>query len=445
MSDLAHRFTPSLAHRFWRGLPSTWRRRALAAATAGLAPRPDRLPPAGDHGIVLGGEFSRPSGLGEGARVMARAARSLGLPVWRLDVPPPIERADTIASPAALPPAGAPLILHVNAPYMPLALMRLPHGLMRGRRIVGYWSWELPEVPAEWRVGPRFVHEIWAPSRFTAAALEPLLPGRVRVVPPALAAVGLEPAHLGRAAFGLPEQAIVVLLSFNMASSFERKNPLAAIAAFRAAFGDRPDRVLVVKVIHADHAPEDFARLRAAAQGPNIRIETRVMSDPERHALTAASDIVLSLHRSEGLGLVPAEAMMLGRAVVATGWSGNMDYMDRDTAALVRYRLVPARDRRQVYQDAPWAEPDIGDAVVHLRMLADNTAARLAMGRRAQASVRLHFGTEKLQSALRGLGLALPRHCAGTLGRPCAGQPWQQDTAWHPDTAWPDTPAIAAE
>ena len=71
---------------------------------------------------------------------------------------------------------------------------------------------------------------------------------------------------------------------------------------------------------------------------------------------------MLSLHRSEGFGLVPAEAMLLGRAVVATGWSGNMDFMDADSAALVGYRLVPARDPRGVFEapGADWAEPDLG-------------------------------------------------------------------------------------
>ena len=97
------------------------------------------------------------------------------------------------------------------------------------------------------------------PSRFTAAVLEPLLPDRVRVVPPALAIVPPVASSLGRAAFGLPEDAVVVLVSFNLASSFARKNPFAAVAAFRGAFGDRPDRIMVLKIGHPEDAPADFA------------------------------------------------------------------------------------------------------------------------------------------------------------------------------------------
>ena len=65
------------------------------------------------------------------------------------------------------------------------------------------------------------------------------------------------------------------------------------------------------------------------AHAPNIRIETHTLAPEDRHALTACADIVLSLHRGEGFGLVMAEAMLLGKPVVATGWSGNTDYHGR--------------------------------------------------------------------------------------------------------------------
>ena len=254
----------------------------------------------------------------------------------------------------------------------------------------------------------RFVHEVWVPSRFTAAALESLMPGRVRVVPHCVASRPPAPATLDRQAFGLPAEAVVVLCSFSLASSFERKNPLAAIAAHRAAFGDRPDRVLLMKIGHAGHFGPDLQRLRDAAAGAaNIRFETRTLPLADNHALTACADIVLSLHRSEGFGLVPAEAMLLGRAVIATDWSGNTDFMDAETAAMVPYRLVPAVDPRGVFQapGAVWAEADIGAAAAHLRRLADDAAGRTALGARAQAAARHRLGSVPLAAALRGIGL----------------------------------------
>jgi glycosyltransferase involved in cell wall biosynthesis len=402
-------FRLHLLHRLWRLLPAQ-ERRWLVARAAGLpARRPDRYPPPPTSGIAVVGELSYPSGLGEGARLMLLALEQLGIQGF------PIDTGTVLAGggkqvPVELPPA-VPLLMHVNSPQMALALLRLPRGLLRGRRVIGHWAWELPVVPPDWRIGTRFVHEIWAPSRFTADALESLMPGRVRVVPYPLAAAPPVPSALDRAAFGLPADAMVVLVSFNLASSLERKNPLGAITAFRAAFGDRADRLLVMKVGNPQHFPDDFARIRqAVGDAANIRIETRTLPRADGFALTAAADIVLSLHRSEGFGLVPAEAMLLGRPVVATGWSGNMDFMDADSAALVGYRLIPAVDPRGVFE-APggvWADPDIGEAVAALRRLADDPAERAALGARGRASAMARLGTGALAEALAGIGLVLP-------------------------------------
>ena len=398
-------------HRLWRALPTEQRRRWLARGTALLAPRPDRTPPPARHGVVVAGELARASGLGEGARLMLAGLAELGIPGWplRAGLRLPGETEDIPVAEATPPPPGAPLVLHVNAPHVAAALLRLPRGFLRGRRVIGCWAWELPVTPPDWASGVRFVHEVWAPSRFTAAALEPLLPGRVRVVPYCVASRPPHPSALDRQAFGLPPAAVVTLCSFSLASSFERKNPLAAIAAHREAFGDRADRILVMKIGHAGHFGPDLQRLRDAAGGVgNIRFETRTLPLADNHALTACADIVLSLHRSEGFGLVPAEGMLLGRAVVLTDWSGNTDFTDADTAALVPYRLVTASDPRGVFQapGAVWAEADIGAAAAHLRRLADDAPARNALGARAQVAARQRLGPAPLAAALRGLGLA---------------------------------------
>ena len=393
----------SAPHRLWRSLPASVRRRALANATGWLAPKPSPRPTPKAHGIAIAGELTRASGVGETARLMAVTAQRLGLPVWTVDVPPVVDaRPEVMVAASAPPPPGVPLVLHINAPLLPLALLRLPSAVIRNRCVIGYWAWELPEVPAEWRPALACVSQVWVPSRFTAAVLEPLLPGRVRVVPPALAVAPPVASASGRAAFDLPPAAVVVLVSFNLASSFARKNPFAAVAAFHGAFGDRADRILLLKVGHPEHAPADFARLAQMVQAPNIRLLTDTLSPEDRHALTACADIVLSLHRGEGFGLVLAEAMLLGKPVVATGWSGNTDFMDASNAALVGYRLVPARDDRSVYRGL-WAEPDVAQAAELLRRLADDADWRRDIGRRARATTLSRLDGRALIAALEAL------------------------------------------
>ncbi len=403
-------------HRVWQALPAARRRLWLAKLPAMLAPKPDRMPPSACDGVIVAGEIARASGLGESARIMRRALDALDVPAWSMQAGLTVPgETDRPAEARPRPPSGsggAALVLHVNAPVLPAALLRLPRRMLRGRRVIGFWAWELEVLPANWRPACACVHEVWAPSRFTAQALQSLMPGRVRVVPHALALSPPRPAQLDRGAFGLPEDAVVVLVSFSLASAFERKNPLAAIAAFRKAFGNRTDRILVLKVGHPGHFAADMRRLHDAVAGcPNIRLETRMLPEADAHALTGLADIVLSLHRSEGFGLVPAEAMMLGRAVVATDWSATAEFLDQGCGVPIGYRLVPARDPRGIFEapGAVWADADTDAAARALQALADAPERRAALGEAALRVSRSRFDGRELREALAQIGFVRRR------------------------------------
>ncbi len=353
--------------------------------------------------MIVAGEIAASNGLAESARILHQVIARHGLARGML----PLGLPGFVAMPQARLAPGAALLAVVNAPVLPPALLRLPRGALRGRRVIGFWAWELPVLPPGWAQGARFVHEIWAPSRFTAQALTPLAPGRVKPVPFPMAAIEL-PVEGERADFGLPAAAFIVTTIFNLASSMERKNPLGAIAAFRAAFGTRRDHVLVLKLSHVEAYPADVAQLRAAIAGaPNIMLLTGTIPEARLRGLIRASDVVLSLHRAEGFGLIPATAMLLGRAVVATAWSGNMDFMAEGKAGLVPYRLIPAHDPRGTYEvsGALWAEPDVEAAAAWLRRLAGDAVARTAMAAAGQDYAREKLGAAPLLAALSEAGI----------------------------------------
>ncbi|GAN63367.1 glycosyltransferase family 4 protein [Acetobacter indonesiensis] len=392
-------------HRLWRLLPVERRRRALAHVTSVLAPKASWPAPACDGRVVVAGELSRQSGLGEGARLLLRGLQTHGISAEGVEAGLLASRPSGQEA-AFLADRQAALLLHVNSPQVPAALLRLGRPAVKGRRIVGYWVWELPKLPPEWQAGVAGVHEIWTPSHFSARALDGLKPGCVRVVPYPLADAQPQPSALTRASFGWPDDAVVVLTSFSLASSFARKNPLAAIAAFRQAFGDRPDRILVMKVSSAQHYEEDLRRLQAAAGGAaNIRFETRNFPMADVHAMTRNADIVLSLHRSEGLGLVPAEAMLLERPVIATDWSATAEFLTEACGVPVPYTLVPATDDRGVYQvaGAMWADADVSFAAQALRKLADDSALRAALGQKARQAALRAFSPQPLLDAVAAL------------------------------------------
>ena len=244
------------AHReLWQRLPRGLRRAALFRASAWMAPRPTPTAAAGKP-VIVAGSLSTASGLGNSARLCHDALKAAGLPVLGIDLTgwlmQPADFPDFAFSDGGGIDGPGTLVVHVNAPLMGLAMLRLGHRLVRGKRIVGYWAWELPEAPAEWRHGAAFVHEVWVPSAFTAEAVGPVaadLP--VCVVPHPVATHRSGP--FARKAAG--EGPFTALTIFDAASSFARKNPCAAIRAFRLAFGDDEGARLIVKSTRLSRPP----------------------------------------------------------------------------------------------------------------------------------------------------------------------------------------------
>lgn len=258
--------------------------------------------------------------------------------------------------------------------------------------------WELPVLPAGWLPVLAAMDVVLAPTEFIKDAVSRADPSlHVAHYPQA---VNL-PANVvaDRARFGIPEGAVAFVFSLAVQSVVERKNPGAVVHSFLRAFPkDREDVFLLLR-IHStvdDKAGQSVVEglRRAVAGDPRIRFIQGKMSYPQVLTLYASADVYVSLHRSEGLGLGPMEAMALGKPVVATGWSGNMDFMTSKNSMPVGYRLIPvevnpwsAYGRRRVSAEAVWAEPDLEEAAAMMRTLADDPELRGRLGARAKADI----------------------------------------------------------
>ena len=360
----------TILRRIWSRLPRSARREALFTATALLAPRIARPAPPPARPITVAGYFNAATGLGAATRRLASGLRDQGFDVAEADLTGPL-RQGPAGPPIAVAAGPGTLLVHVNGPMMPWALLALGRRAVSGKRVVGVWNWELPVLPPDWSRGFTACHEIWAGTEFVAAACRRAGGPPVKVVPYPMPRPA--PSALGRAEFGLPEEAFVTLSVFDATSSLARKNPLGAIEAHHLAFGDDAGRILVLKTHGTAQAgPSWEAVAAAAAARPNVRVMDMSLSRGDLWALMAASDVLLSLHRSEGYGFAIAEMMELGRPVIATGWSGNTDFMHGPGCHAVGWRLIPARDPQDTYDmpSAQWAEPDLAEAAAYLRRVA---------------------------------------------------------------------------
>ena len=391
-------------HRGWRMIPPSFRRWALQEVSGKMAPRARDVSLKRGTPIYVAGFLSTSNGLGESARLCLTALQQLGYEAYGVDlsggamrqpVDIPFEQAKSLEDLAG---RDGVLIVHVQASLMPLALMCLGGRAVSGKRLIGYWAWELEDIPPDWRKGLNFVDEIWVPSSFTAQAFAQYTQKPIRIIGHPVPAPAVVPTEKDS---GRQDARFTVVTVFNMASSYARKNPMAAIRAFHSAFEGNPDCRLLLKVSHADAFPEGMAELEGA-RTRNIDIVTGEAPRHEVENMIGAADVVLSLHRSEGFGLILAEAMRRAHPVVATAWSGNMDFMNTENSIPVSFDLVPAKDSQRTYNipSCRWAEAHIEKAAGALHHLYISPEVRNALGEAAQRDAERLFSLDAYKAAI---------------------------------------------
>ena len=376
------------ARRLWRSVvPEPVRQRAgplLNKALEAYVRSAARTPHGAETAtgpIRIVGYFSGSHGIAASARLAARAFEALGIAVERIDVTDAkLGWEGRLTAPTK---AGA-WIFHLNPPELLAALACLGPRRLIGPRY-GFWAYELPRAPALWLRDAALVDEVWAPSAYTAQALAGAA-APVRVVPHPLFLEDYATVRPGprRAAFQG-----VSLFDFN--SSLARKNPRGVLAAWAQAFAGDPECELTLKTQNGGLFPKELAALHAAAPA-NVRVVDAVWPYAEVQSLIAGADVLISLHRAEGFGLTPAEAMALGVPVLATAWSGVLDFMDADCALLVPFQPIPVADPQGVYEAGQtWADPDIAAAARGLVRLRNEPALgqRLAAAGRARVALQL--------------------------------------------------------
>jgi glycosyltransferase involved in cell wall biosynthesis len=281
-------------------------------------------------------------------------------------------------------------LLHLNADTAFFDYLFLRERGIERSYTIGCWAWELAKFPVEWASAFAFVDEIWTASRFAYEAIAPATTKPVLLMPSAVAPPVAEPG-LERADFGLPENRFLFYFGFDFRSYARRKNPLAAVEAFRRAFPRRSAPVfLLLKTIGSDWNPHERATLDEAIRGDTrIAIIDRELTRPRATGLLALTDCFLSLHRSEGFGRGPAEAMLLGKPVIATDYSGTRDFITRDTALPIDYELVPVGAAEYPGGAGQvWAEPDLEHAAAAMRRVTHDPAFAKRLGNAGQKRIR---------------------------------------------------------
>jgi glycosyltransferase involved in cell wall biosynthesis len=256
----------------------------------------------------------------------------------------------------------------------------------RHRRI-GFWYWELECLTPTIQRATNLVDEIWVGSQWIGEVFRSQSDRVVVDVP--ITAPLLSSSTFDRARLGIGEDSIVFLVTFDYFSVIARKNPMAALEAFLTAFPVPGNAVLLVKSQNGSRLPEDQAFLESRSPiRPDVIFLDEHLSDHDQSGLISMCDVLVSLHRSEGLGLHLLEAATLGKPVIFTDYSGPTEFLNLDNAAPVDFTYVNVRNGKGVYSEgARWAEPDIEHAANWMRLLAHDVDLRRSIGSNARATV----------------------------------------------------------
>ena len=348
-------------------------------------------------GINLIGYISSEHGVGEACRMTAKALSTTALD-WNIldyEYKNPSRKQDESWRSKITDHVNYNIsIFNINADQLLIAREHLPEEAWAGYRI-GIWYWELGEFPDKWCDAFDCLDEIWAPTRFVRDTLQKKASCPVLYMPPGIWRD--EPdAKYDRAYFGLPsgQKTFLFLNMFDVFSYTDRKNPQAVITAFQKAFqADDLTVGLVLKINNITREDENYRKIEEAIGAyRNIYVIPKTMTRDEINGLIRVCDAAVSLHRSEGLGLLCMEAMFFGKPVIATNWSGNTDFMTEDTSCLVSCKMTPVGEYYGTEgMHLEWAEADVAEASRYMQRLCSDYDYYNKIAKNAENHIRSEF------------------------------------------------------
>jgi glycosyltransferase involved in cell wall biosynthesis/SAM-dependent methyltransferase/outer membrane murein-binding lipoprotein Lpp len=345
-------------------------------------------------GVNVAGYLRSELGVGEAARQVITALDAQKIPLAPIGIATRSSRQEhNFASFSGFDPPFPINLICVNADMLPAFAKEIGPQFFEGRYSIGLWWWEVSQFPDRWTSSFDRLDEVWVGTQHVADALSKVSP--IPVIKVTLPVSMPKVAQLDRAALGMPE-GFVFLYVFDYNSVFERKNPLRVVEAFKSAFPSGSGASLVVKCVNGERDLANHERLRVAANAhPDIHIIDSYVSVAEKNAIIANCDCYVSLHRSEGFGLTLAEAMQFGKPVVATAYSGNLDYMTNQNSYLIDYRLEPIGENAEPYPaSGEWAEPDVAQAAEVMRHIFEHQDEGRERGARGATDIRRSHSPE---------------------------------------------------
>ncbi|MDH5646071.1 MAG: glycosyltransferase [Candidatus Heimdallarchaeota archaeon] len=349
-----------------------------------------------DCGINLFGYIKSEFGLGESVRLLVGAFQSVEIPLNLLNFSKvPHKQATYNFNELQINKLYPINLIHINPDVLPAVITDFSEDYFINKYNIAYWYWELEMLPDSWKDYSYIFHEIWTASEFIATQIRKNTDVPVYVIPPPVLGP-LDYNSLKKNSRKKGEKCIFLFI-FDFLSVQRRKNPEDAINAFQTAFKNEDNTRLIIKSINGHLAEKELKNLeQIASRDKRIILINGYVPRSEIWELISESDCYISLHAAEGFGLTIAEAMIMEKPVIATAYSGNMDFMNNENSYPVLYNKKPINIVNSIYaENASWAEPDLNDCALKMRQVHDFPEEAAEKGERAREDILAKYNKER--------------------------------------------------
>lgn len=353
--------------------------------------------------IGILGLFSSPSGLGRASQLLIEELSYNQIETQIIDCYKILNDKDVNQYEVEKIKEVDAIIIAINPDIAIHIIDKIKFDLFLNKKIIGYWVWELPDPPPSWVYMNHLIHEIWTPSNFSKNSLCKIFSVPIKVVSHPAALIKLPNSLFDskeniRKKYNIEENSFVAFQSFSFQSCLERKNIIDAIEVFKGAFKTEKNAYFIIRYSGQNIFPKALSRLKNEAKNYKEKIILLESNDDENQLfeLYKASDIYISLHRSEGFGLNIAEAMLAGLPTMVTNWSGNLDFTDSNCSILIDSELIKVVDPDKIYSDSYWAQPNKEQAIAKLIEFKNNIELRLKLKENGRKQIINLLGAKKL-------------------------------------------------
>jgi glycosyltransferase involved in cell wall biosynthesis len=345
-----------------------------------------------NFGVNISGYINKQFGLGEGVRSNIRAIKTTNIPYVINDFnivlsKHVMDETQSVLTVSEENPYNINLV-QINIDRLHSVMQQTDKSYFQNKYNIAFWAWELENFPEESKVFFNLFNEIWVPSNFCTEAISKVSPIPVIKI---MHSIEIENTTYSRKDFNLPENKFIFMTMFDYYSSISRKNPLATIDSYEQSFGkNNPDVLLLIKTSISKEFPNEKNQLvNRIGDNKSIIIVEEILERDKLYSLMNCCDCFVSLHRSEGFGLTMAEAMYLGKPVIATAYSANTEFMNINNSFPVKYKLIQTGDQYYFSTDKDvWADADVQHASLQMTLVYTNKNLASEIAQRGQNDVK---------------------------------------------------------